>query len=142
VLSSNVRILSLKRLHKPAGRLWKLLRSNSRLVSEGKLPRSLGSASSDKLQSLSDNDVTWKEGGNRLVGLGIFLGRNHDFKREGNVAEVEPLQPQSDKSLRFFNLTMVLGTCLMTVSSALRIVKDSKSPKSSGNSSNFEQPER
>jgi len=143
---SKVRVWSLERPPRLNGRLWKWLFCRSRDWREHKLPRSLGIASSDKLQSLRDNSLSafkpCSEAGNRLTDFGLFLGDIQDQRSEGSDLDGDPLHPQSDKYLRFFSCTMVHGTCLIAVLSARKVVKDSICPNSSAKLSILEQPER
>jgi hypothetical protein len=72
----------------------------------------------------------------------FIVGDNHDLMREGKTSRDNPTYPHKDIYAMLFDLTIVNGTCLIPVFSAVRVVKDSIFPISSFNLSIFEQPER
>jgi hypothetical protein len=142
---SKMRVRSFERPPRLDGRLWKWLFSRSKNSREHKLPRSLGIALSNKLQSLRLKSLSefkpCTAAGNRLTDFGLFLGDIQDQRSEGSDLDDNPLHPHNDKYVRFFNCTMVRGTCLIAVLSARKVVTDSISPNSLAKLSNLEQPE-
>lgn len=99
----------------------------------------------DKLQFLRHRVLKefkpCKEEG-RTIEFGFLVGEIQDQIIEGNELDGGPLHPHKDKYLRFFKFIIVFGIFWIGVLSAIRVINDFISPKSSGKLLSFEQPER
>ena len=122
------------------GRVTKLFSLKSKSSSEDKKPRLSRVAPSDILQALRlrvFKELKLDKGDNtKLLKFELLLGNHHEVDGGG------PLHLSKDNISRFLNKEKEEGSTLIAVPSAQNSFNISKFPKFSGNSSNFEQPER
>jgi hypothetical protein len=140
--------LSLGRRLMPEGRLKNPFPDKFKSLRKDKLPRSMELIASDKpasLRSSSFNELKLvKEAGSIAIELEQLFGETHDENLEnrdldgGSGEQKTFLYPPNDNFVSFFKYLADVGSCLIAVPFANNFVKDSRSPKLSGNFSSCE----
>ena len=138
---SNVRLLSRESRLRLAGKVMKLFLSRYKFFNEDKELRSLGSAPSNRLQSLKfkllkeykpEKKGSWNDG----------AGDKRKEKIRFLDLDPPPLHPAKDNAWRFVKRLIEEVTSCMPVPLTLSSAKHCRLPRSSGNFLSSEQPER
>ena len=137
---SNVRRLSRESRLRLAGKVMKLFLSRYKFSNEDKELRSVGSAPSNRLQSLKFK--LFKE--YKPERKGSCNGAAGDERKEIRFLDLDPppLHPAKDNASRFVKRLIEEVTSFIPVPSTLSSAKHCSLPRSSGNFFSFEQPER
>jgi hypothetical protein len=109
-----------------SGRLRKLFLDKSKNWSEGKLPKSTGNTSSDKLRperySVVNERNPEMEGGRKHTEFKLF-GDINNVRSDNQDFEECSLRPDNDAISRFFKRPKEDGNCLIAIPSASSSVK-------------------